>query len=145
MWFLTKWTGLSKSHLKKNQWPLWGTFKIHKLTFLKTKLNNNSFDICKTEWSAHFEFYFEPFKDYQESEVASFWNKVFKWTKATNLSCKRKCPLKPGVPCLGPIFPVPWTHPLLHSSLAPGPSRSFPWHMETQYVPFHSVGLKHGS
>lgn len=44
--------------------------------FLKTKLDNNNFDICKTEWNIYFTLYFEPFKYYQEPEGAFFWKKV---------------------------------------------------------------------
>ena len=38
--FLTKWTNLTKGDLEY-QWPLWGIFKIPKLIFLKTKLEND--------------------------------------------------------------------------------------------------------
>ena len=51
--FLTKWIDLSKSNLEP-QWPLWKTFEILTLIFLKTKSGNHSFEICKTEWNAYF-------------------------------------------------------------------------------------------
>lgn len=56
--YLTKWTNLTKSN-SENQWPLWETFEIPQINFLKTKLDKNS---AKTEWNAYFEWYFEASK-----------------------------------------------------------------------------------
>lgn len=121
---------------------MWGTFEISNLIFLKTKLDNNNFDICKTEWNIYFTLHFEPFKHYQEPEVASFWNKVLKWTEANKLSMQEK--LSSETSCSrpqAPSFPSSFTPLLRDRPLEPACYFSIT-HGDGS---FHSVGLKHGS
>lgn len=48
---------MTKSNLEY-QWPLWETFELPKLTFLKTKLDNHSSEIVKTEWNDYIDWLF---------------------------------------------------------------------------------------
>lgn len=45
---LTNWTDQTKGSLG-SQWPLWGTFQIPKLNFLKTELDYKSSKISRTK------------------------------------------------------------------------------------------------
>ena len=58
MYILTKWTDVTKGNLQY-QWPLWIIFEIPEFNFLKMKLDYNSLKICRTEWNAYFDWYFE--------------------------------------------------------------------------------------
>ena len=131
--FLTKWTELTKSNLE-HQWPLWGTFEIPKLTFLKAELDNHSSKISQIEWNAYFDWCFETSKCYQGPEIASLQNKILRLTQANKWLKKEKMaseasgssslaslsqalPLAPS--CLSPLAPHGQAPP-------PAPSSSFP-------------------
>ena len=79
--FLNKWIDLTKNNLE-HPWPLWGTFELPKVTFLKTKVDSHSFEIAQTEWNTYFDGYFEASKHYQESNIASLQNEILRLTEA---------------------------------------------------------------
>ena len=79
--FLTKWTDGTKGNLEY-QWPLWETFEISNLNFLKTKLDYNRSKFSRTEWNAYFDWYFEASQGYQWSKMASLQNKILRLTGA---------------------------------------------------------------
>lgn len=87
--FLAKWTNLTKSNLQL-QWPLWGTFNIPKLVFLRTKLEDHGSKIKQTEWDAYFNWLLEASKFIQDSKIASLQNTISKLTNVSKLLKENK-------------------------------------------------------
>lgn len=124
MHILTKWTNLTKNNLKL-QWPLWGTFDLPKLIFLRTKLEDHSSKIKQTEWDAYFNWYLEASKCIQDSKIASLQNTISKLTEANKQLENTRKLQRPLLPL--PILCVSrCAAATLCQDPAPVPSSSFP-------------------
>lgn len=62
---------------------------MHKLNFLKTKLDSRSSNISRTEWDAYFICFFEAFQCYQEPTIASP-QKILRLTEASKVLKENK-------------------------------------------------------
>lgn len=74
-------TDVTKDKLEY-QWPLWETFEISKLNFLKTELDHNSSKPFRTEWYACFDWYLKTSHHYLKLKIASLQNKILRLTEA---------------------------------------------------------------
>ena len=150
--FLTKWIDLVKGNLE-HQWPLWGTFEIPKLVFLKTKdnlklgfMDNHNSKISQTEWNAYFDWYFEASKYYQEPILASLQNEISRLTEANKQLKKEK--MGSEALCSSSLAPRAQVLPQAPSSpfpsILPTPPPQFPLTWQTYIFPL-KISLAHFS
>ena len=74
-------TDLTKDKLEY-QWPLWESFEIPNLNFLKTELDHNSSKPFRTEWYACFDWYLKTSHHYPKLKIAFVQNKILRLTEA---------------------------------------------------------------
>ena len=68
--YLQKWQNLTNNNLEL-QWPLWGTFQLDKIIYLRSALESKGSQIKQIEWNIYFNWYAEASKRLQYSKIAS--------------------------------------------------------------------------
>lgn len=97
---LTKRTNLTKNNLER-KWSLQDTFEFSKFILLKAELDIHSSETVEIKRKAYCNWYFEAFKHYRKSKIASLQSKTLRLIEANKDERKTKYLWKPPIPLPG--------------------------------------------